>query len=177
MAENFSDGAFEIDLPNSVLANISKAAFYEQMAKTSLSLSLKVLNCLGHEDWVKVDKEQFSQIVEKIDKKLESFAHLIPYFEQIKHNHEKWRDERNFVVHANWGQNSVGKPVAYCYRRKRLGDENDVVRAVNDCFWLAKEARAFQYEIAKMIAAGDLPSSVEDGPGVEMAVADKFVRF
>lgn len=177
MGEAVPDGAFAIDLSDEVLANISRAAFYEQMAKTSLSLCLKALKSLDHESWVVEDRQQFSKIVEKISNELEEFRQLAPHFEQIKQNHERWRDGRNFVVHANWGKNSIGKPVAYCYRRKRLGDENDVVRAVNDCFWLAKEARSFQYEIAKMIASGDIVVSEEDGPGVEMAVAEKFVRF
>lgn len=176
MGQDFKEGLPTIELSEESLANIARASYYENMAKTALSLCLKSLNNYDHDQWVKADKKSFSAIVNEIDEKLKAWPNVAPYFEQIKHNHEKWRDQRNFVVHSNWGQNSVGKTVAYCYRRKRLGDENDITRAVNDCFWLAKETRTFQYQIALLIASGALPEG-DDGAGVAMSTPSKTVRF
>lgn len=176
MEGDFQEGFPEIELSESALANIARAAFYENTAKTLLSLCLKALKGLDHDQWVKADRSSFTSIVDEIVKELQAWPDIAPYFEQIKHNHKKWRDQRNFVIHSNWGQNANGKTVAYCYRRKQLGDENDIVRAVNDCFWLAKETRTFQYQIALLIASGALPEG-KDSVGVIMATPSKDVRF
>jgi hypothetical protein len=176
MSGDFKEGFSAIELSEEALANMARAAYYETMAKTGLSLCLKALRGLNHDQWVKIDQKDFGSIVTKIETELEKWPNIAPYFEKIKHNHKKWRDQRNFVIHSNWGKNEAGKAVAYCYRSKQLGDENDIVRAVNDCFWLAKEMRTFQYQIALLIASGSLPEG-DDGAGVAMATPSKTVRF
>ncbi len=176
MEGGVKEGFPEIKLSESALANIARAAYYENTAKIALSLCLKSLKGLDHDQWVKADKNPFTWIVDEIAEELKAWPDIAPYFEQIKHNHKKWRDQRNFVIHSNWGQNATGKTVAYCYRRKQLGDENDIIRALNDCFWLAKETQAFQYQIALLIASGSLPEG-QDDVGISIKTPTKTVRF
>ncbi|PXW70085.1 hypothetical protein C7451_11461 [Blastomonas natatoria] len=173
----FAEGAPEIALNDQSLAHLGRAALYEGFAKTALTLCLKALKGLNHEQWVRLERMHFKDIVKAIDQELVRFPLLRPYFEGIKENHERWRERRNFSIHASWGTDTRGKPVANCYRRKTLGDENDVVGAANDCFWLAKEARTFQYQIALLIADGSLTGGGAKGPGGKMRTPTGTVSF
>lgn len=173
----FAEGAFEIALTDQALSHLGRAALYDGLAKTALTLCLKALKSLSHEQWVSLERIQFKDLVKAIDQEIDKFPSLRPYFEGIKENHERWRERRNFSIHASWGADVRGKPVAYCYRRKTFGDENDVVGAANDCFWLAKEARTFQYQIALLIANGSLPGGSTEGPGGRMHTPTGTVSF
>lgn len=171
------EGAVNIQLSEESLANIGRTALYEGFAKTALSVSLKALRQLSHDDWVGVDKKPFKWIVDEIHKELDRFPQLKAHFEAIYKSHDRWRDKRNMIIHSPWGQSELGKSLAYCYRRKIRADENDIIGAVNDCFWLAKEARSFQYQVAILIANGEINESSEDGPGILMSTPAGSVRF
>jgi len=173
----FVEGAFEISLPDEALAQLGRAALYEGMSKTALTLCLKALKGLDYDQWKRLERKQFRELVGDINQELNRYPNLQPYFEGIKNNHERWREKRNFSIHACWASDSRGKAVAYCFRRKMRGDENDVISAANDCYWLAKEARTLQYQIALLIADGTLSGGQEDGPGGRMRTPSGTVRF
>ena len=176
-AGEFEEGPPSVALSDEWLARIGLATIYETSAKTALSISLKALSSLSHDEWIELDKRQFGQIVDQMVIALDSIPELKPYFEGIRKNHERWRDGRNFVVHANWGESALGRPMAYCYRRQQLGDENDIVRALNDALWLAREARTFQYQVALLIAKGTLREGETGSAGISMRTPSRTVHF
>lgn len=176
MEGGFEEGFPNIDLSETTLADLARATYYENMAKTLLSFCLKALKRLSHTQWARAEKKPFKTIVDEIAEELKSWPDVAPYFEQIQHKHDGWRDQRNFIVHSNWGKNSIGKTAGYCYRREQLGDENYITAAVNHCLWLAKESRNFGYQMALLIASGSLPEG-NDGVGLTMKTPLKSVHF
>jgi hypothetical protein len=141
-----------------------------------LGLVLKSLSKQSVEGWIASEKRHFKQIVDEIDTLIEPGNSLREHFDIIKHRHEDWRDSRNFVVHTVWGQSASGSARAYCRRRERLGDENDIVRAVNDTFWLASHAHNLAYQVALKIEAGEIPEGTDDAK-VEMHAKSRSVKF
>jgi hypothetical protein len=158
------------------LAQIGLATIYEARAKSDLSLVLKSLAGQSYDEWVACEKRQFKDIVDQIDDLIPPNDSLRDYFDIIKKRHEDWRDSRNFVVHTVWAQSSHGRARAYCRRRQRLGDENDIVRAVNDTFWLAGHAHQLAFQIALKIEAGEISEGGDDAKA-SMRAKSKSVRF
>ena len=177
MAEFDDWGASEILLSESSLAQIGRAAIYESQAKSHLTSSLKALQNKNFEEWLKLEKWQFLDIVKEIWGAVEKQPKIKPYFEPIKRNHERWRDSRNMIVHVVWGQNELGQAHGHCYRRNKSCDENDIVQAMNDCFWLSKKCRIFQYQVALLIAEGVLQTCPDGIERLKMKVSNQWVSF
>ena len=163
-------------LTDDKLAQIGIATHYEAYAKTILTVVLKSLAGLSFADWVQLEKKQFGQIVDDVSSYITADNALYEYFEIIKRRHEELRESRNFVVHAIWGQSASGLARGYCYRRKKSADENDVVRAVNDSFWLATKVHELAFQVALKIEAGALSEGTED-LGFHMNASSRSVRF
>lgn len=170
-------GAFEIKLTEESLALIGRATAYEAMAKLCLTTSLKALLKLNHEEWKKRDKLQFDQIVTELHECVNIHDRLVAVFDPIYRNVKEWRDSRNFVVHAVWGQTADGNARAYCHRRNKSGDQVDIVTAVNNCFCLLSSARDFQNAVASMITDGTLTARSDLEPGVAIRTAEGWVKF
>lgn len=170
-------GPAEIPLDDKHLAMIGRATALEAQAKTFISLALKRLNNIDHAEWIERDKRQFGQIVDDISGAIEDKPKLKAAFSRIKSNHERWRESRNVVVHTIWGTAADGEPEAHCYRRKMSADQNDIVRAVNDCWWLAKECRHFAYAVAEAVVAGELEKCREGKGFVHISVDNQSVTF
>jgi hypothetical protein len=177
MNETANWGAFEIKLSEEYLAMIGRATTYESMAKSLLSWSLKGLLGLSLSEWKEKDKLQFDAIVAELDEVVLQHQRLKSYFIPIKENQKKWRDSRNFVVHAIWAQDTLGEASAYCFRREKLGGKNDIVSAVNDCFCLVKHARLFNFEIAEMMANGVIKKSGQESGGLSVRTSKGSVKF
>ena len=116
------------------------------------------------------------QIVAALEKLIDGTNPLCEHFEIIKSRHAELRESRNFVVHAVWAQSANGGARTYCYRRKKLGDENDIVRAVNDSFWLATKAHELAFQVALKIEAGEIAEGTED-IGFNMCAKTRSVTF
>ncbi|KLI63698.1 hypothetical protein [Aurantiacibacter marinus] len=170
-------GPAEISLNDDHLAMIGRATALEAQAKNFLTLSLKRLRNSNHTEWIASDKKQFKQIVTDISAAVEDMPKLKEAFSCIFASHERWRDKRNLVVHATWACRPDGKPVAYCYRRSLRADENDVVNAMNDCWWLAKQCREFAQQIGEAVLSGELEKCREGDGRVHIKLENGSVTF
>jgi hypothetical protein len=170
-------GPLEVPLGEDDLALIGRATVYETQAKIMLSLALKRLKAASHDEWLEIEKGQFKNIVKAITGELHQYPELASHFDTIVQCHEEWREGRNLVVHTIWVNGDEGQAAAYCYRRRKLADKDDIVRAVNDCFRLAEEARRFAYRVAIAASEGLLPSYETENGFVRIMTPNGSVTF
>lgn len=151
----------------------------EATAKSLATSMLRVLDRLSFDEWVKRERWQFSQIMDRLIKLSEGAdAELVQRLAELETARAQGHEQRHIIVHAQWGQepDPSTEPAGYDYGRKRLLGRKDIDEALAACAQMRSLASAAAYRLAELIDTGAYPER-PDGPGMGMRTTSRFVRF
>ncbi len=152
------------------LARLGLTVLFESQAKVVSATILRALEGLSEGDWIKLERVQFGQILERAIKVAEGIdAELHGLLKALNGLRSSGAEKRHIVVHAGWGQTADLEPTpqGYDYRRRMLLSTKDVDEALLDCADLAGMARSCAMHVARLIDEGKL---VERPEGVGGAI-------
>jgi hypothetical protein len=168
-----------IVLSDSDLAKIGLTAVLEARAKSAAAAALKVVEGLSHDDWIRLERVQFSQISERLIKAAEGkddeFRRLVQVLDQArKHAHGL----RHMVIHVTWGQHGDAEvPLGHDFGRARNVTASDIQAALEGCAEMSLAARRVTYRAAELIVLGQYAERAVGTKGISMFARDRWVRL
>lgn len=159
------------------LARIGLAVVFEAAAKSLAASALRALSSLSYDDWVKLDRMQFKQILKRIKSHVTELqdVELSLSFEELQAAINLGHDARHLVVHVAWGKGGDGL-LGYDYGRAREVTATDILNAVNRCGEIKRTAHSFTMRVANLILEGVLPER-QEGRGMSICVGSTYVRL
>ncbi len=166
-----------VALEDDDLARIGLAVVLEAAAKSSAASALRALSSLSYEEWVKLERVQFKQILERIESRITKLqdVEISLRFAELQAAIEQGHDARHLVVHVTWGVGGDGV-LGYDYGREREATTTDILDAVNRCGEIKRAAHWFAMRVANLIVEGVLPER-EDGRGMTICAGNRDVRL
>lgn len=166
-----------IALDDENLARIGLATVLEAQAKSATVSVLRAVCVLSEQDWIRLEKCQFGQILTRLSERLQSLndQEVTSRFSDLSDALNTGHESRHMVVHAVWGtggENFIGVD----YRRGREMDAVDIQKAVDDCAEIKRAAHWLAMRVAELIIDGTLPERSE-GRGLSINVNGRLVRL
>jgi hypothetical protein len=163
------------------LARIGYAAVTEAVAKATAASALRVLERLTEQEWVSLERTQFKQIVERLERASRGIdEELIRCVSALAELRKSEQELRHIIIHVVWGQgaNDDGKPdiVGYDYGRAKLITSKEIDDAVNGCAKLRLAASQVAMRVAELIDDGVLKERA-DGRGMSIRTDRRLVRL
>lgn len=166
-----------IALGDDDLAKIGLAVVFESGAKAVASSALRALCSIDEKQWIKLERTQFSQILEKIADRIKDIAdiELSQRFVALESAVKQSQEARHIIVHTMWGAGGTGF-LGYDYGRKREVNEHDIEKAVQGCAEINRAAHWFAMRVANLIEDRVLLERPE-GVGMTIRTSKGLVRL
>lgn len=160
------------------LAKIGLIAIFEARAKIMATTIIKAIESLDAGAWEKLEQQHFSQLESRIRAGVYILGDtlLIQRFEELVALRSDAQNERNVVVHANWGVGINGKPSSYDQRRERWLSIADIDEALTKNQMLAAAAHKCLWRVAELVESGKLPQG-QNGAGVSFSLENGSVNL
>jgi hypothetical protein len=167
-----------VALTDHQLSQIGLLAVYEASAKSTAAASLRALKMLSFEEWAKLEKVQFSQIVEKLfDASANLDGELTNRLNALKAAMIAGQEMRHAILHASWGQAGAEDfAVAYDYSRNTQLDADYIGKALEKCAELKRASHWATFRVAELVERGIIPERL-DGPGMSIRTTTRSVRL
>lgn len=177
MAINRPQAGGEVALGDDDLARIGLAVVFEAAAKAVTASALRALEALDEENWIKLERIQFKQILARICDRVDAIddAELTVRFGEMEAAVEKSQEIRHMIVHAMWGEGGNGF-LGYDYRRQRRLDGRDIAQAVEGCAEIKRAATWFAMRVANLVEDRVLPER-KGGTGMSIRTDKGPVRL
>lgn len=167
-----------VALNDAELAQIGLMVVFEAHAKASASAALKVVEQLSHKAWIKLERMQFLQIMDRlikaskgVDQELERRAQTLEQARQEAH------ELRHIIVDLSWGEGGVDGPAGYDFGRERLLSTADITNALTGCAELKRAAHWTVFRCAELIETDRFDEGNKDGPGMNFRTRTGLVRL
>lgn len=167
----------EVALGDDDLARIGLAVVFEAAAKSVAASALRVLETLTEDQWKRLERVQFKQILERLRARVEQVddVELMSRLDDLKRAVSSGHEARHVIVHVTWGAGGAGF-LGYDYARDREVGARDIEYAVEGCAEIKRAASWFAMRVAELISEGVLPER-QGGVGLTMWTVRGPVRL
>ena len=145
------DAGGEIALGDDDLARLGLAVVYESSAKAIAASALRALCSLSKDEWVKLEREKFGELLKRIFRRVEELddPELASRFGDLEHSVKQAHEVRHIVVHVLWGFGGDGF-LGYDYSRGREVTPEDIEKAMLGCAEIRRAALWFAMRVANL---------------------------
>jgi hypothetical protein len=171
--------AFGIHLTKRDYERIGQLAVLEARAKFSASVSLKAVASCDLSTFIKMERWSLSQITERLlPLSVELDQLLSEHVTEFERLRVEGHDLRHRFIHAMWGSGVDQMPVAWDMGRELALAPDDLEKAVEAVFMLAKQAHRCVLRTGELIAEKRLAGNAsEDDSAVRMFIKGTWVQF
>ena len=150
----------------------------EASAKSSAAASLRALEALSLEDWRRLERVQFSQIMKRLFVASTGLdEELTRRLNDLEVAREIGQDMRHAILHATWGQAAAEDiAISYDFNRKLNLDADYIGKALLSCAELKRSSHWATLRVAELVAQGILVERPA-GPGMSIRTATQLVRL